>query len=254
MRGVLQRWLLPRNGILSSSNTVYRQPKIATKNLTTTVSWRSLGSSRMTDNWQRYAGHRSNVPVLEPLVASPQWSSRTPDMRKEIIASCNQDFSQLSFSTAQGAAACVRDSESLVHKEDTEADTVEETNNRKGRSEQQIERTKRVGSEAQNFSALAGISELNLLGPVVPIVKFAVEFVFNCKDFAVFTVRTLFQCARPLIAFCLLGEVMKLAVVSISTSSIAFMFSMLLGFEVFYFFLQCFISYTFLSMFFGSLF
>ncbi|CBZ55018.1 hypothetical protein NCLIV_054440 [Neospora caninum Liverpool] len=54
--------------------------------------------------------------------------------------------------------------------------------------------------------------------------------------------------------FIVFGEVMKLVLATMSSGLFSFLFSFVLAFEVFYFFLQCYISYTFLTMFFTVLF
>lgn len=55
-------------------------------------------------------------------------------------------------------------------------------------------------------------------------------------------------------AFCVFGEMMKLVLATMTSGVFAFFFSFVLAFEVLYFFLQCYISYTFLTMFFDVMF
>ncbi|EWC89385.1 hypothetical protein PFNF54_01833 [Plasmodium falciparum NF54] len=62
------------------------------------------------------------------------------------------------------------------------------------------------------------------------------------------------QAVRPLMAFCVFGELMKLILATMTSGVFAFFFSFVLAFEVLYFFLQCYISYTFLTMFFDVMF
>lgn len=62
------------------------------------------------------------------------------------------------------------------------------------------------------------------------------------------------QAVRPLLAFSVFGEVMKMVLATMSSGLFSFLFSFVLAFEVLYFFLQCYISYTFLTMFFTVMF
>ena len=62
------------------------------------------------------------------------------------------------------------------------------------------------------------------------------------------------QAVRPLLAFSVFGEVMKMVLATMSSGLFSFLFSFVLAFEVLYFFLQCNISYTFLTMFFTVMF
>eukprot|EP00922_Rhytidocystis_sp_ex-Travisia-forbesii_P042179 GHVS01063048.1.p1 GENE.GHVS01063048.1~~GHVS01063048.1.p1 ORF type:complete len:185 (+),score=6.53 GHVS01063048.1:44-598(+) len=80
--------------------------------------------------------------------------------------------------------------------------------------------------------------------------SFVASYVLNYRYYFMFMARTSFQAARPLLAFSVFGEVMKMVLASLSSSVFSFLFSFILAFEVLYFFLQCFISYTFLTMFF----
>lgn len=86
------------------------------------------------------------------------------------------------------------------------------------------------------------------------VLNFAVSFLLNYRFYVVFMARTTFQAVRPLLAFCVFGEVMKLALAVMSSGLFIFFFSFFLAFEVLYFFLQCYISYVFLGMFFTAAF
>ncbi|EDO07167.2 putative integral membrane protein [Babesia bovis T2Bo] len=86
------------------------------------------------------------------------------------------------------------------------------------------------------------------------MVKFASKYVLSLRFFFIYMARTTFQAVRPLLAFCVFGEIMKLILANISGGVPAFLFSFVLAFEVLYFFLQCYISYTFLTMFFTVMF
>ncbi|PFH34033.1 hypothetical protein BESB_071850 [Besnoitia besnoiti] len=86
------------------------------------------------------------------------------------------------------------------------------------------------------------------------MVGFAVTFLLNLRFYFMYMARTTFQAVRPLLAFSVFGEVMKLVLATMSSGLFSFLFSFVLAFEVFYFFLQCYISYTFLTMFFTVLF
>ncbi|BAM39455.1 uncharacterized protein TOT_010000910 [Theileria orientalis strain Shintoku] len=82
------------------------------------------------------------------------------------------------------------------------------------------------------------------------IVKFTTKYLLSFRFFFIYMARTTFQAARPLLAFCVFGEIMKLVLANLSGGLPAYLFSFVLAFEVFYFFLQLYISYTFLMMFF----
>lgn len=86
------------------------------------------------------------------------------------------------------------------------------------------------------------------------VLSFAINFLLNYRFYVVFMARTTFQAIRPLLAFCVFGEVMKLALAVMSSGLFVFCFSFVLAFEVLYFFLQCYISYVFLGMFFTAAF
>ncbi|CDR94242.1 hypothetical protein, conserved [Babesia bigemina] len=82
------------------------------------------------------------------------------------------------------------------------------------------------------------------------VIQFATKYVLSYRFFFIYMARTTFQAVRPLLAFCVFGEIMKLVLANVSGGLPAFLFSFVLAFEVLYFFLQCYISYTFLTMFF----
>lgn len=84
------------------------------------------------------------------------------------------------------------------------------------------------------------------------LIRFPASFVLNYRFYVIFMARTLFQLIRPLLAFCVFGEVMKLALAMLGSGPFVFGFSFILAFEVLYFFLQCYISYVFLGMFFTA--
>jgi len=117
--------------------------------------------------------------------------------------------------------------------------------------------------QPENFSGLTMTNEslapsqspvvLNYLNPY-KIASFSMSYILNYRFFFIFMAQTTFQALRPLLAFSVFGEVMKMALASMTSGTVVFLFSFVLAFEVFYFFLQCYISYTFLSMFFSALF
>lgn len=86
------------------------------------------------------------------------------------------------------------------------------------------------------------------------MIRFILSFILNYRFYLVFMARTTFQAVRPLLAFCVFGEAMKLALAIMSSGTFIFFFSFVLAFEVLYFFLQCYISYVFLGMFFAAAF
>lgn len=86
------------------------------------------------------------------------------------------------------------------------------------------------------------------------MIGFAATYLLNFRFYFMYMARTTFQAVRPLLAFSVFGEVMKLVLATMSSGLFSFLFSFVLAFEVFYFFLQCYISYTFLTMFFTVLF
>lgn len=94
---------------------------------------------------------------------------------------------------------------------------------------------------------------IHMLNPL-KMGKFAFSYVYSYHKFLVFMARSTFQMLRPLMAFSLFGEIMKGVLAAVSGGVFMFFFSFVLAFEVFYFFLQCYISYTFLVMFFSALF
>ncbi|KAL7066887.1 hypothetical protein ACR3K2_26380 [Cryptosporidium serpentis] len=87
----------------------------------------------------------------------------------------------------------------------------------------------------------------------IDILNFTFSIFINLREYITLLARMGFQAIRPLLAFSVLGEAVKIALALITGSSIAFLFSFILAFEVFYFFLQCFISFVFLSMFFKAI-
>ncbi|OII76000.1 hypothetical protein cand_007460 [Cryptosporidium andersoni] len=87
----------------------------------------------------------------------------------------------------------------------------------------------------------------------IDILNFTSSIFTNLREYITLLARMSFQAIRPLLAFSVLGEAVKIALALITGSSIAFTFSFILAFEVFYFFLQCFISFVFLSMFFKAI-
>lgn len=86
------------------------------------------------------------------------------------------------------------------------------------------------------------------------MVNFAVQYLLSFRFYFMFMARTTFQAVRPLLAFSVFGEVMKMVLATMSSGLFSFLFSFVLAFEVLYFFLQCYISYTFLTMFFTVMF
>ncbi|KFG40893.1 putative transmembrane protein [Toxoplasma gondii p89] len=113
------------------------------------------------------------------------------------------------------------------------------------------------GSNAQFQTSLAdktrGLLGVGFLRPT-KMASFAATFLLNFRFYFMYMARTTFQAVRPLLAFSVFGEVMKLVLATMSSGLFSFLFSFVLAFEVFYFFLQCYISYTFLTMFFTVLF
>lgn len=86
------------------------------------------------------------------------------------------------------------------------------------------------------------------------MITFPIQFILNYRFYIIFMARTIFQALRPLLAFCVFGEIMKLSVAVMNSGLFYFFFSFILAFEVLYFFLQSYISYVFLGMFFASAF
>ncbi|KAL8270737.1 hypothetical protein Esti_005339 [Eimeria stiedai] len=86
------------------------------------------------------------------------------------------------------------------------------------------------------------------------MISFAIQYVLSFRFYFMFMARTTFQAVRPLLAFSVFGEVMKVVLATLSSGLFSFLFSFVLAFEVLYFFLQCYISYTFLTMFFSVMF
>ncbi|UKJ88323.2 hypothetical protein MACJ_000767 [Theileria orientalis] len=101
------------------------------------------------------------------------------------------------------------------------------------------------------FRSCLGVNPLftHYVNPL-SIVKFTTKYLLSFRFFFIYMARTTFQAARPLLAFCVFGEIMKLVLANLSGGLPAYLFSFVLAFEVFYFFLQLYISYTFLMMFF----
>ncbi|KAL8431182.1 hypothetical protein ACSSS7_005438 [Eimeria intestinalis] len=94
---------------------------------------------------------------------------------------------------------------------------------------------------------------LEFLAPQKAI-SFAIQYILSFRFYFMFMARTTFQAVRPLLAFSVFGEVMKMVLATMSSGLFSFLFSFVLAFEVLYFFLQCYISYTFLTMFFTVMF
>ncbi|KAL8424911.1 hypothetical protein Efla_002861 [Eimeria flavescens] len=86
------------------------------------------------------------------------------------------------------------------------------------------------------------------------MLNFAIQYILSFRYYFTFMARTTFQAVRPLLAFSVFGEVMKMVLATMSSGLFSFLFSFVLAFEVLYFFLQCYISYTFLTMFFTVMF
>lgn len=86
------------------------------------------------------------------------------------------------------------------------------------------------------------------------MLSFAINYILSFRFYFMFMARTTFQAVRPLLAFSVFGEVMKMVLATMSSALFSFCFSFVLAFEVLYFFLQCYISYTFLTMFFTVMF
>lgn len=86
------------------------------------------------------------------------------------------------------------------------------------------------------------------------MISFAIQYILSFRFYFMFMARTSFQAVRPLLAFSVFGEVMKMVLAMMSSGLFSFLFSFVLAFEVLYFFLQCYISYTFLTMFFTVMF
>ncbi|KAL8453039.1 hypothetical protein Emed_001095 [Eimeria media] len=86
------------------------------------------------------------------------------------------------------------------------------------------------------------------------MLSFAIQYILSFRFYFMFMARTTFQAVRPLLAFSVFGEVMKMVLATMSSGLFSFLFSFVLAFEVLYFFLQCYISYTFLTMFFTVMF
>lgn len=86
------------------------------------------------------------------------------------------------------------------------------------------------------------------------MISFAIQYILSFRFYFMFMARTTFQAVRPLLAFSVFGEVMKMVLAMMSSGLFSFLFSFVLAFEVLYFFLQCYISYTFLTMFFTVMF
>ncbi|VWU51682.1 conserved protein, unknown function [Hepatocystis sp. ex Piliocolobus tephrosceles] len=73
---------------------------------------------------------------------------------------------------------------------------------------------------------------------VLDMTKFAIKYVLSYRFFFIYMARTTFQAVRPLMAFCVFGELMKLILATMTSGVFAFFFSFVLAFEVLYFFLQ----------------
>ncbi|KJP87897.1 hypothetical protein AK88_02501 [Plasmodium fragile] len=101
---------------------------------------------------------------------------------------------------------------------------------------------------------MRSLPALNHYVSLLDMTKFTIKYILSYRFFFIYMARTTFQAVRPLMAFCVFGELMKLILATMTSGVFAFFFSFVLAFEVLYFFLQCYISYTFLTMFFDVMF
>lgn len=109
-------------------------------------------------------------------------------------------------------------------------------------------------SQNKALPSMRSFSMTTELNSLKKMLNFMTSYLLNYRFYFIYMARTTFQMVRPLLAFSAFGEVMKMALATISSGAFMFLFSFVLAFEVFYFFLQCYISYTFLAMFFAALF
>uniref|UniRef100_A0A0G4H2K0 Uncharacterized protein n=1 Tax=Chromera velia CCMP2878 TaxID=1169474 RepID=A0A0G4H2K0_9ALVE len=102
------------------------------------------------------------------------------------------------------------------------------------------------GGEGSPSSGLhGGLSKFSLN----QFLSFGYGYVFSLRDIFIFAFRLIFQTGRPMMAVYIGGTLMK-TVFSITLSySFLLFFSLIAGFEVFYFGLQCYIGFVFLSFF-----
>ncbi|SCM19466.1 conserved Plasmodium protein, unknown function [Plasmodium chabaudi chabaudi] len=112
----------------------------------------------------------------------------------------------------------------------------------------------RLRGEITPVNLVKSLPTLNHYVSVLDMTKFSIKYILSYRFFFIYMARTTFQAVRPLMAFCVFGEMMKLVLATMTSGVFAFFFSFVLAFEVLYFFLQCYISYTFLTMFFDVMF
>ncbi|CDO63648.1 conserved Plasmodium protein, unknown function [Plasmodium reichenowi] len=112
----------------------------------------------------------------------------------------------------------------------------------------------RLREDIKPYKLIPSLPTLNHYVNPLDMTKFAIKYILSYRFFFIYMARTTFQAVRPLMAFCVFGELMKLILATMTSGVFAFFFSFVLAFEVLYFFLQCYISYTFLTMFFDVMF
>ncbi|CRG93119.1 conserved Plasmodium protein, unknown function [Plasmodium gallinaceum] len=112
----------------------------------------------------------------------------------------------------------------------------------------------RLKEDITPLNLIKSLPSINHYFNIFDMTKFAIKYVLSYRFFFIYMARTTFQAVRPLMAFCVFGELMKLILATMTSGIFAFFFSFVLAFEVLYFFLQCYISYTFLTMFFDVMF
>ncbi|GAW79330.1 hypothetical protein PGO_031340 [Plasmodium gonderi] len=112
----------------------------------------------------------------------------------------------------------------------------------------------RLREDITPFKLMKSLPALNHYVSLLDMTKFTLKYILSYRFFFIYMARTTFQAVRPLMAFCVFGELMKLILATMTSGVFAFFFSFVLAFEVLYFFLQCYISYTFLTMFFDVMF
>ncbi|GAB64820.1 hypothetical protein PCYB_032320 [Plasmodium cynomolgi strain B] len=112
----------------------------------------------------------------------------------------------------------------------------------------------RLREDIGPIKLMRSLPALNHYVSLLDMTKFTIKYILSYRFFFIYMARTTFQAVRPLMAFCVFGELMKLILATMTSGVFAFFFSFVLAFEVLYFFLQCYISYTFLTMFFDVMF
>ncbi|SCA48446.1 conserved Plasmodium protein, unknown function [Plasmodium ovale] len=112
----------------------------------------------------------------------------------------------------------------------------------------------RLREDISPLKLVRSLPALNHYVSLFDMTKFTIKYILSYRFFFIYMARTTFQAVRPLMAFCVFGELMKLILATMTSGVFAFFFSFVLAFEVLYFFLQCYISYTFLTMFFDVMF